>query len=94
MKILELQQNSEEWLEFRKGKSGGSEFGNIWSVSLPTKTAIIEKLESDGWDVVILWECEIRNHFEECMARTIETVASRRKKRGGGPSMPAELPRF
>lgn len=48
MKILELQQNSEEWLEFRKGKSGGSEFGNIWSASLPTKTAIIEKLESDG----------------------------------------------
>lgn len=54
----------------------------------------LEKLESDRWDVVILWECEIRNNFEECMARTIETLASKRKKRGGVPSMPAELPRL
>ena len=45
MKVINLQQNSEEWLEFRKGKSGGSEFKNIWIPGLPTKTKILEKLE-------------------------------------------------
>lgn len=33
MKILDLDQNSEEWLEFRKGKSGGSAFGKMYKVS-------------------------------------------------------------
>lgn len=32
MKILDLDQNSEEWLEFRKGKSGGSAFGKMYKV--------------------------------------------------------------
>lgn len=45
MKIIDLQQNSEEWLEFRKGKSGGSEFKNLWIPGLPTKAKIVEKLE-------------------------------------------------
>lgn len=45
MKVINLQQNSEEWLEFRKGKSGGSEFKNVWVPGLPTKTKILEKLE-------------------------------------------------
>ena len=48
MKIIPIQQNSEEWLEFRKGKSGGSEFKNLWIPGLPTKTHIIEKIEADG----------------------------------------------
>lgn len=47
MKIIDLQQNSEEWLEFRKGKSGGSEFKNLWIPGLPTKAKIVEKLEED-----------------------------------------------
>ena len=33
MKIIELDQNSEEWFEYRKGKSGGSEFGKLFKVS-------------------------------------------------------------
>ena len=33
MKIIELEQNSEEWLEYRKGKSGGSAFGKIYKVN-------------------------------------------------------------
>ena len=33
MKILDLDQNSEEWLEFRKGKSGGSAFGKMYKVN-------------------------------------------------------------
>lgn len=45
MKILEIQQNSEEWLEFRKGKSGGSEFKDLWFSGLPLKSEIIAKLE-------------------------------------------------
>ena len=48
MKILEIQQNSEEWLEFRKGKSGGSEFKDLWITSLPLKSRMIEYLEKDG----------------------------------------------
>lgn len=31
MKQISIKQNSEEWLEFRKGKSGGSELGKLWS---------------------------------------------------------------
>lgn len=33
MKILDLDQNSEEWLEFRKGKSGGSAFGKMYKLN-------------------------------------------------------------
>lgn len=33
MKILNIEQNTEEWLEFRKGKSGGSAFGKIYKVN-------------------------------------------------------------
>ena len=48
MKVLQIAQNSEEWFEFRKGKSGGSEFKKLWSAGLPLKSKIIEKLEADG----------------------------------------------
>ena len=48
MKVIVLEQNSEEWLEFRKGKSGRSEFKNLWTPGLPTKAKIIEKLEEFG----------------------------------------------
>ncbi len=47
MTVLPLQQNSEEWLEFRKGRSGGSEFKKLWTPGLPLKSKIIEKLEED-----------------------------------------------
>lgn len=48
MKVLKLQQNTEEWLEFRKGKSGGSQFGSLWIPGLPLKTKIVDRLEADG----------------------------------------------
>lgn len=48
MKLLKMEQNSEEWLEFRKGKSGGSEFGDLWIAGYPLKSKIIEALEKDG----------------------------------------------
>lgn len=48
MKILNIKQNSEEWLEYRKGKSGGSEFKDLWIPGLPLKNKIIEFLEKDG----------------------------------------------
>lgn len=48
MKVIKIEQNSEEWLEFRKGKSGGSEFGDLWIAGLPLKSKIIEALEKDG----------------------------------------------
>lgn len=33
MKIIELDQGGEEWLEYRKGKSGGSAFGKMYKVN-------------------------------------------------------------
>ena len=48
MIVNPLQQNSEEWLEFRKGRSGGSEFKKLWIPGLPLKSKIVEKLEADG----------------------------------------------
>lgn len=48
MKVIKLQQNSEEWLEFRKGKSGGSEFKDLWIPGLPLKSKIIERLEQEN----------------------------------------------
>ena len=48
MKVIKLQQNSDEWLEFRKGKSGGSEFKDLWIPGLPLKAKIIERLEREN----------------------------------------------
>lgn len=48
MKVIKIEQNSEEWLEFRKGKSGGSEFGDLWIAGYPLKSKIVEFLEKDG----------------------------------------------
>lgn len=48
MKVIKLEQNTPEWLEFRKGKSGGSGFGGIYSPTLPLKSKIVEKLEENN----------------------------------------------
>ena len=48
MKLVKIEQRSEEWLEYRQGKSGGSEFKDLWIPGLPLKAKIIEKLEQDG----------------------------------------------
>lgn len=48
MKVLKLQQNSEEWLEFREGKSGGSEFHKLYPKVNPKKDIVLRKLEADG----------------------------------------------
>lgn len=42
MKVVDLQQNSEEWLEFREGKVGGSKLAKIYPKTLPRKDQIIE----------------------------------------------------
>lgn len=47
MKVLDIQQNTEEWLEFRKGKSGGSEFKDLYITGTPLKSKIIEFLEKE-----------------------------------------------
>ena len=44
MKVLNLKQNSEEWEEFRKGKSGGSELKDLWVAGMPLKNVILDKL--------------------------------------------------
>lgn len=45
MIIRKFEKNSEEWLEYRKGKSGGSAFGKLYYPGLPLKNKIIETLE-------------------------------------------------
>lgn len=45
MQVIKIQQNSEDWLEFRKGKSGGSQFKDLYIPGLPLKSKIVEKLE-------------------------------------------------
>ena len=47
MKVIKLQQNTEEWLEFRKGKSGGSEFKDLYIAGYPQKAKIVEFLERE-----------------------------------------------
>lgn len=48
MKTLNIQQNTEEWLEYRKGKSGGSEFKDLYSASLPLKGVIMDFLTKES----------------------------------------------
>lgn len=45
MKVVQIQQNSEYWLEYRKGKSGGSEFKNLYISGLPLIGAMKAKLD-------------------------------------------------
>lgn len=44
MKVWEIEQNTEEWLEWRKGKSGGSEIKDLWVSGLPLKSDMIKAL--------------------------------------------------
>jgi DNA mismatch endonuclease, patch repair protein len=34
----------------------------------------VARLESEGWAVVILWECEIENKFSEVMDRLMKII--------------------
>lgn len=40
MRIVELDQNSEEWMEYRKGKSGGSAFGKMYKINGRTNSEL------------------------------------------------------
>lgn len=40
MIIIDLEQNSEEWVEYRKGKSGGSAFGKMYKVNGRTNSEL------------------------------------------------------
>lgn len=35
-----------------------------------------EKLNVLGWHVIILWECELKDNFEEIMEQVISTLVS------------------
>ena len=48
MKIIPMQQNSEEWLEYRLGKSGGSEFKDLYITRKPLNSDIMALLEKNG----------------------------------------------
>lgn len=50
MKILKLQQNSEEWTEFRLDKIGGSKPKDLVPISMPTRPTLVEYLSSNNID--------------------------------------------
>ena len=35
---------------------------------------VSRQLEKQGWNVVVIWECEIREHFENTMKKLVETI--------------------
>lgn len=35
---------------------------------------VSRQLQEQGWNVVVIWECEIRKHFEDAMKKLIETI--------------------
>lgn len=48
MQIVDLQQNSSRWLEFRLGKIKGSSLAGMWSARQYTKDDIVKLLEARG----------------------------------------------
>lgn len=48
MKIIPMAQNSETWYEYRLGKSGGSEFKDLYITRKPLKGDIMALLEKNG----------------------------------------------
>ena len=48
MKIIELEQNTEEWFEFRKGKSGGSGLHDLYPARTITREVAKQYIESRG----------------------------------------------
>ena len=45
MKVIEFEKNSEDWREFRVGKSGGSEFDSLYFAGLPLVGLMKERLD-------------------------------------------------
>lgn len=39
----------------------------------------IEELEAAGWKVIVLWECEINNDFQEIMDKTISFLREKER---------------
>lgn len=50
MKVLKLNQGSEEWLEFRLGKVSGSKLREVYSRTNPSKEMIVDYLLAKGVD--------------------------------------------
>lgn len=46
----------------------------------------IEDLETKGWKVVVIWECEIEKEFDVCMDDVIRLIAEGGMKKRGGHS--------
>lgn len=50
MKLIDLEQNTPEWLAFRLGKIGGSRLGSIWSTKAYKEEDVINLLTSRNFD--------------------------------------------
>lgn len=49
-RLIKLKQNTDEWMEFRKGKIGGSGLGGIWSTPSYKEEDIRAMLDARGFD--------------------------------------------
>lgn len=78
MKVLNLKQNTEEWGEFRKGKSGGSELKDLWIGKAPTKEDIIAKLKERDPNFVVERGTLLRDLLE--MLDPVEVAELKLKK--------------
>ncbi len=56
MKIVDLEQGSDEWAEFRRGKITGTRLGSIWSTRQYTVSDILTLFEKRGLDKAKLVE--------------------------------------
>lgn len=52
----------------------------------------IAALEADGWKVLVLWECEIRGHLDDSIARIVSDI-DREKSRFYDEPFSSTLPR-
>lgn len=41
-----------------------------------------ERLIADGWDSIVIWECEIDEDIQSCVGRVVESLRSFDEKRG------------
>lgn len=51
MKIVDLEQGSEEWLEFRRGKITGTRLGDIWTAKGYLKVDLVKTLADSGVEI-------------------------------------------
>jgi hypothetical protein len=88
MKIVNLQQNSEEWFEFRQGKIGGSKLSKLYPKTMPRKDEIVAFCEEE--DISIDPKVTIDKILAEMDPQEIGKMKSQQSKLDGFYQLLAE----